>query len=264
MSISTLTKKQYAKLDRWIDFFNNNDNLYNIPYDPSWTILFAQLKSNPKFDILNNKLKKLIKQNNKIKIYPHPSHLFKAFSITPINDLKVVFIGQDPYFNHEVYENRYVPQAMGLSFSVPDDVKIPCSLSNIYLNLVKFGHLKRKPISGNLWFWAYQGCLMLNTALTVEDDSKNSHSKLWQWFTDCVINYISTYMKDIIFVIWGSKAYEKISLIDLDKHHTIISSHPSGLSANKPFKTYPSFMDEDHFGKINNILEILGHRKILW
>ena len=263
MSLSTLTKRQYAKLDRWNNFFDNSD-LYDIPYDPSWIILFAQLKSNPSFTKLNNKLKRLVKLNNKIKIYPHPSYVFKAFSITSLNDVKVVFIGQDPYFNHEVHKNRYVPQAMGLSFSVPHDIKIPSSLSNIYANLLKFGHIKKKPNTGNLWFWAYQGCLMLNTALTVEDGTQNSHSNLWQWFSDFIIKYISTHMKNIIFVIWGSKAYAKISLIDLDIHHTIISSHPSGLSANKPFKHYPPFMDVDHFGKINNILKELGCRKILW
>lgn len=264
MSVATLTKKQYAKLDRWNDFFNNNNSIYNIPYDPSWIILFSKLRSDPKFDNINNKLKQIINQNNRIKIYPHPSHIFKAFSITPADSVKVVIIGQDPYFNHEVYKNRYVPQAMGLSFSVPHDVKIPSSLSNIYLNLLKYRHIKQKPTSGNLWYWAFQGCLMLNAALTVEDGAKKSHTKLWRWFTDYVIEYISTYMNDIIFVLWGSDAYKKISLINLDKHHTIVSSHPSGLSANKPFKTYPAFMDEDHFGKINNILESTNRKKILW
>ena len=105
---------------------------------------------------------------------------------------------------------------------------------------------------------------MLNTALTVEDGSKKSHTNLWLWFTDYIIEYISTYMNDVIFVLWGGDAYKKISLIDLDKHHTIISSHPSGLSANRPFRTYPSFMDEDHFGKINEILVSTNRTKILW
>lgn len=263
MSISTLTKKQYSKEEKWYDFFKNN-SLHDIPYDPSWTILFAQLKSNPLFAKLNDSLKNAVMRDSKIKIYPHPSYTFKAFSITSAHDINVVFVGQDPYFNHELYKDTYVPQAMGLSFSVPHNMKIPSSLSNIYANLLKFGHIKQIPSSGNLWFWAAQGCLMLNTALTVEDNSKKSHSNIWQWFTDYVIEYISTYMTDIIFVLWGGDAYKKISLIDLDRHHTIISSHPSGLSANKPFREYPSFMEEDHFGKINNILSSTGRRKILW
>ena len=264
MSVITLTKKQYSKLDRWYDFFEKNNTLHNILYDPSWIIMFAQLKANPKFNKLNDKLKQETKRNNRIKIYPLPSHIFKAFSVTPANNVKVVIIGQDPYFNHEVYKNRYVPQAMGLSFSVPRGITIPSSLSNIFANLLKFGHIKQKPTSGNLWFWAVQGCLMLNTALTVEDGSKKSHTNLWLWFTDYIIEYISTYMNDVIFVLWGGDAYKKISLIDLDKHHTIISSHPSGLSANRPFRTYPSFMDEDHFGKINEILVSTNRTKILW
>lgn len=264
MSVAKLTKKKYSKLDRWINFFEKKQTLHDISYCPSWTILFSQLKANPKFNNINDKLKQEIERNHRIKIYPHPSHLFKAFSITSANNVKVVIIGQDPYFNHEVYKNRYVPQAMGLSFSVPQDIKIPSSLGNIYSNLLKFKHIKEKPTSGNLWFWAAQGCLMLNVALTVIDGKKKSHTNLWQWFTDYVIEYISTYMNDIIFVLWGGDAYKKISLIDLDKHHTIISSHPSGLSANKPFRTYPAFMNEDHFGKINEILESTNRTKIIW
>ena len=130
--------------------------------------------------------------------------------------------------------------------------------------MIKYGHLKEKPKSGNLWYWASQGCLMLNAALTVEDGTKESHIKLWEWMTDYVITYISQHMNGIIFILWGAYAYKKINLIDLDKHHAIISSHPSGLSANKPFQNYPAFMNEDHFGKINEILEKSNRNKILW
>ncbi len=261
---ANLTKEMYAYVERWNEFFDKGHNLNNIPYDSTWTIMFALIKKDKKFIKVNDKLKEVVKKNKHIKIYPLPSYVFKAFEITPADNVKVVFIGQDPYFNCEAHNGKYVPQAMGLSFSVPSGIKIPSSLENIFVNMIKFGHLKNKPISGNLWYWASQGCLMLNAALTVEDGTKESHIKLWEWMTDYVITYISQHMNGIIFVLWGSYAYKKINLIDLDKHHAIISSHPSGLSAHKPLQEHPAFMNQDHFGKINDILEKSNRTKILW
>lgn len=264
MSICTLTKKQYATEERWNDFYDSGKSILDCPYHLSWHILFAQLLSDPKFKKIDDKLKEYIQKNKHIKIYPFPRYLMTAFVITSAVDLKVVFLGQDPYYNCESYESTYVPQAMGLSFSVPHDIQIPSSLDNIYANLVKYGHIVEKPTSGNLWFWAAQGCLMLNTALTVEDDSKGSHLKLWEWFSNYVIEYISTYMNKIVFVLWGGHAYERINLIDQNLHHVIVSSHPSGLSANKPFKHYPAFMNQDHFGEINQYLKQQDKTPILW
>jgi uracil-DNA glycosylase len=225
-----LNKKKYSKSIDWKKYFKNND-LFNIPYDPSWTILFSKLHANEKFTKLNKKLKKITKENK--NIYPKPEYVFNTFMITRASEVKVVFIGQDPYFNTENYKNKQVPQAMGLSFSVPNDFEIPSSLKNIYRNLIKYKHIKKEQKdNGNLWFWGYQGCLMLNATLTIENGIKKSHTHLWEWFTN--------------------------------KHHTIISSHPSGLSANKPFRNYPPFMEQDHFGKINTILENSGKQKIIW
>ena len=262
--ISTLTKDHYAKLDNWCDYFNSGKDLMNVKYDLSWVIMFSKLMKNPKYARLNDKLKELVQKDNKLKIYPLPSHLMASFMITKASDLKVVFIGQDPYFNCEYSGTNYVPQAMGLSFSVPTGINIPSSLANIFRNMIKYGHLKKMPTDGNLWFWAAQGCLMLNAALTVEDGTKEAHLRMWEWFTDYVIQYISQNFDDIIFVLWGAYAYKKISMIDLDRHHTIVSSHPSGLSANKPFQDYPAFMNEDTFGKINNTLNRLGKTRIMW
>jgi uracil-DNA glycosylase len=264
MSVALLTKEKYADEERWYDFYNSGKSLDMIPFHSTWWQLFSILQKNPKFKKLNDKLKDIVLKNKYLKIYPFPAYVFKAFMITSAKDLKVVFIGQDPYFNCESIDTKHVPQAMGLSFSVPHDIKIPSSLDNIYANLVKFKHIKEKPTSGNLWFWAYQGCLMLNTALTVEDGAKESHMQLWQWFTDYVIEYISTYMDNVVFVLWGAHAYKKINLIDQDRHHVVISSHPSGLSANKPFQNYPAFMDKDHFGEINDYLKKKGKTYILW
>jgi uracil-DNA glycosylase len=117
---------------------------------------------------------------------------------------------------------------------------------------------------GNLEFWALQGCLMLNTALTVLRGKKFCHAKVWQWFTDKVIKYLSAHKDRIIFVLWGSPAYSKINLIDQDKHEVIISSHPSGLSCNKPMKEYPPFDDVDHFGDINKLFRKWGEPEIIW
>lgn len=265
MKIANLTKYTYAKNDDWREFFKYK-SINDIIYDPSWTLLFATIKNDKKFDKKFDKIDAVLKNKikNNIKIYPLPKYVFSAFLITPADNVKVVFLGQDPYINNEFIDNKYVPQAMGLSFSVPHGTAIPPSLNNIYSNLLKFGHIKKRPISGNLWYWAEQGCLMLNAALTVEHKTPKSHSDLWEWMTDYVIKYISKYMNNIIFVMWGGDAYKKISLIDLNRHHTIISSHPSPLSVNKKFKKYPAFIDEDHFGKINLILRKNGQREILW
>jgi len=275
MSIVSLTKKNYQTDERWDEFFENGKSLYSlIHYHPDWTPMFANIKNDKKFKELNQKLKKIVAANKRIKIFPFPNHVFAAFNITKASSVKVVFIGQDPYFHciepetdryvMDAKNNRYIPEAMGLSFSVPHGIKIPSSLENIFNNQIKYGHIRKKPETGNLWYWAAQGCLMLNAALTVEDQTKEAHIKMWEWATDYVINYISEYMSGIIFVLWGAYAYKKIELINLDKHHTIISSHPSGFSAHKKFQNFPAFMDEDHFGKINKILSKSNRSKILW
>ena len=262
--MSLLDKTQYARTQRWYEFYNSGKDLKSLPYHLSWYVMFTKLISDPKFKITDDKLKDIIKKNKHIKIFPLPTYVMNAFMMTPANDLKVVFIGQDPYFNYEILESKYVPLAMGLSFSVPHGVAIPSSLNNIYDNAIKYKHMKKKPLSGNLWYWAVQGCLLLNTALTVEDGSKESHIKLWDWFTNYVIRYISDNMNNIVFVLWGKYAYGKINLIDIKKHYAIVSSHPSGLSANKPMLHYPAFMNEDHFGKINKYLISKGKTPIMW
>lgn len=254
MNIVSLSKDNYDKL-KWKEFYDNKMTIEKLPYNLTWIIMFSNIFAKHDFVKINDKLKKTRKN-----IFPHPRYLFSAFMITPADRVKVVFIGQDPYFNSE----NNIPQAMGLSFSVPHGIKIPSSLDNIYSNLIKYGHITKKPKSGNLWYWASQGCLMLNTSLTVEEGDKESHTKIWEGVTDYIIKYISDHMNNIVFVLWGGHAYKKINLIDLDKHHTIISSHPSGLSANKPFREYPAFMNEDHFGKINKYLEKVGKSSIMW
>jgi uracil-DNA glycosylase len=246
-----LTKKSYSKKTIW----NTDYDISISPIDISWNELFTELFNDKKINIIKNKLKKYLESNDPLLLYPKPNYIFKAFCMVPLNETRVVFIGQDPYFNNEIYKDRITPQAYGLSFSVPIGFEIPSSLKNIYNNLLKYGHIKEMPDNGCLDYWAYQGCLMLNTSLTVIDGEKNCHSNEWRWFTDKIIEEISNKLTNIVFVLWGGEAYKKIELIDLDKHKAIISSHPSGLSANKEFKSYPAFVDQDHFGLINSYLE---------
>ena len=198
-SIVFMTKENYHVNLNWYEFFSVGLLLKNIPYDESWAALFSLIKNDQKFKDTENKLRGLVAINRSIKIYPKPNYIFRAFTATPADEIKVVILGQDPYFNCESYQGSTVPQATGLSFSVPLDMKIPSSLDNIYKNLIKYGHLREKPSNGNLWFWAMQGCLMLNTSLTVEDGKKKSHTMIWEWMTNQIIRYISDHMDGIIF-----------------------------------------------------------------
>jgi uracil-DNA glycosylase len=266
VEICNLDKKIYGEAENWEEFLNAHNTLDSIPYDLSWIVMFSQLRKRNKYFQIINDLRDELKESKHVRIYPKPRYLYSAFLACPASELKVVFLGQDPYFKSEKdYDNGvWVPQAMGMSFSVADDFDVPSSLQNIYRNLINNEHIDEMPRTGNLWYWAVQGCLMLNTALTVKHDDKRSHSRMWQWMTDEIITYISTHFDDIIFVLWGGDAYKKINLIDQDKHHAIISSHPSGLSAHKSFRTFPAFNDFDHFGEINRILRESGKKEIIW
>ena len=246
-----LTKKSYSKKHTW----SINDDITKIPLDESWDKIFQNLFSDKRFQIIINKLHKYIEIHNSELLYPKPNYLFKTFCMCPLQEVKVVFIGQDPYFNNEKYKDKITPQAYGLSFSVPIGFEIPSSLKNIYNNLKKYGHIKKIPNHGCLDYWAFQGCLMLNASLTVIDGEKNCHALEWKWFTDKIIEEISNKCNKVVFVLWGGEAYKKIDLIDLDKHKVVISSHPSGLSANKEFKSYPAFVNQDHFGSINSYID---------
>lgn len=246
------------KYKSWKEKFPDGNVILEPDINSTWIPLFHDLICDKRFSNIEKKLTELVKKG--VKIYPYPDLVFFTFKITQLDKLKVVIIGQDPYFHSE----KGIPQAMGLSFSVPLNINIPSSLENIFKNMVKFGHLSSFPKHGNLEFLAYQGCLFLNTALTVTDGEKNSHALIWKWFTDEIIKRISSEMKNIIFVLWGGPALEKLQLIDINKHNVIISSHPSGLSFSKPLKEYPAFKDRDHFGEINKLLKKYGKQEIIY
>ena len=257
---SFLTQKLYKQYPSWNDKYPNNEvDLTDVSFHSSWKPMFKTLFSDPKFVLIEDGLSNELKNSDgNLSMYPLPDFVFHAFRLTTFDKVKVVIIGQDPYFNKG--------EAMGLSFSVPFGATVPSSLKNIYLNMWKNKNIKSVPQFGNLEFWAQQGCLMLNTSLTVldGDKNKNCHQNLWKWFTDKIIRYISEKGDKIVFVLWGGNALEKLSLIDLDKHDVVVSSHPSGLSCNKSLKSYPSFDSFDHFGEINSILRKWGKEEILW
>lgn len=150
--------------------------------------------------------------------YPSKERIFNAFNLCPFDKVRVVVLGQDPYYNG---------QAMGLSFSVPDEVKLPPSLRKIYKEIGE-DLCKPKPESGDLTRWAEQGVLLLNTTLTVRAGTANSHKDLgWQEFTDAVIKALSEHREHIVFMLWGNDAKEKKRLIDTERHHIIESYHPA-------------------------------------
>lgn len=242
-----------------------NVNLIKLKVDNTWRDTVKSKKNKEHLTEINKYLSKcLTKTDGKARIYPYPDLIFKAFNTTPLDAVKVVILGQDPYHDSMCKNGKTIPQAMGLSFSVPIGFPIPSSLNNIYENLLKYKHIVFKPKHGNLVGWAYQGCMMLNTSLTVAHNCPNSHSDRWEEFTDDIIQHLSTTCEHIVFVLWGGNALKKLQLIDKSKHKTIISSHPSGLSYNKKLQTYPAFCEFDHFGAINKYLENHGKVPIMW
>ncbi len=184
------------------------------------------------------------------QVFPPADDIFNAFHITPLNEVKVVIIGQDPYHN--------IGQAHGLCFSVKPDVEIPPSLVNIYKELHDdLGCYI--PNNGYLVKWAKQGVLMLNTVLTVRAHMANSHQgKGWEKFTDAAIRALDTQDRPIVFILWGKPAQSKRSMLH-NPHHLILEApHPSPLSA------YRGFFGSRPFSKTNNFLQKNGIKPIDW
>jgi len=184
-------------------------------------------------------------------VYPPGSLIFNAFDQTPFEQLKVVVIGQDPYHGPG--------QAHGLSFSVPEGVKPPPSLQNMFKELRSDLGIQMPTDYGNLTQWAKQGVLLLNASLTVRANQPNSHARIgWMEFTDAVIKTISAKKSNVVFLLWGRFAQEKQPLIDETKHYVLKAAHPSPLSADK------GFFGCRHFSKTNAILVKHGKDPIDW
>ncbi len=191
-------------------------------------------------DFINNAYKKET-------VYPIKSNILRALSLTEYESVKVVILGQDPYHG--------VGEANGLSFSVNDGIKLPPSLKNIYKEL--YNDLGIVKTSGDLSNWAKQGVLLLNSVLTVKKDTPLSHSKIgWQIFTDAIIEKINEKDTPVVFILWGSYARSKKSLITNKKHLIIESAHPSPFSANYGFFNSKPFSRTNEFLKKNNLKEI--------
>ena len=183
-------------------------------------------------------------------VYPPYGEIFNAFKLTPLDNVKVVILGQDPY--HEV------GQAHGLAFSTPDGRPIPRSLKNIFKE-INAEYDYPIPESGCLEKWARQGVFLLNTVLTVEDGNANSHSKCgWQTFTDNVIKTLNDQSQPIVFMLWGKQAEKKKELITNENHLVLVTSHPSPFSARR------GFLGCNHFRLANEYLKDNGQKEIDW
>ena len=183
------------------------------------------------------------------RIYPPGNQIFNAFELTPVENLKVVILGQDPYHGPG--------QAHGLSFSVPEGIPAPPSLKNIFKEIETDLGIR---MSGrtNLEKWAQQGVLLLNAVLTVQAGAAASHSRIgWQEFTDAVIRYISDNCDGVVFMLWGNFARGKKELIDSSRHYVLEAAHPSPLARG-------AFFGCRHFSKTNEILVSQGKAPIDW
>lgn len=184
-------------------------------------------------------------------IYPPQEDVFNAFRSTEFSQVKVVILGQDPYHGPN--------QAHGLSFSVRPGIPAPPSLVNIYKELATDIPGFVRPNHGYLQSWADQGVLLLNTVLTVEAGKAHSHAKLgWETFTDKVIENLNAHREGVVFMLWGSHAQKKGSIIDAARHHVLKAPHPSPLSAHR------GFLGCQHFSTANQLLEEQGLSPIDW
>lgn len=189
------------------------------------------------------------KKKSGIEIYPSNENILRAFYTTEFNDVKVVILGQDPYFNKG--------QAHGLAFSVPDDCKLPPSLRNIYKELESDLGIVRT--GGCLDDLAQQGVLLLNTTLTVDAGAPDSHKYLgWRKFTKEVIQTLNDEREHLVFILWGSNAQAFATYIDPDRHLVLMSPHPSPLSA------YRGFFGSKPFSKTNSYLKLNKIKEISW
>lgn len=184
------------------------------------------------------------------QIYPPAEDVFTALELTPLSDVRVFLLGQDPYPGPG--------QAHGLSFSVRPGVKPPASLRNIFREYESDLGLPQ-PKSGSLVRWAERGVLLLNAVLTVRAGEPNSHrNKGWEPFTDAVIRAVSTRSERVVFLLWGAYAQKKVGLIDVSRHAIVASVHPSPLSARN------GFFGSRPFSKVNDALEDAGLDPIDW
>ncbi len=214
-----------------------------------WKIIFQKEKKKKYFIKIINFLKNEYKK--KKIIFPKKKNIFEIFKLIKFNNIKVVILGQDPYYGENM--------AHGLAFSILPNNKLPKSIINIYKELqYEFKDFK-KPSNGYLINWVKQGVFLFNTILTVEKNKSCSHKNIgWEIFSDNIIKYINFYLKNIVFMLWGKHAQKKKKIINNKKHLILTCSHPSPLSAEK------SFFGCNHFKKANIYLKKKNKIPIIW
>ncbi len=218
----------------------------NYKVNNNWDII---LKDEYEKEYFKNLLNYINEEYNNKTVYPLKENIFKALEYTDYNDIKVVILGQDPYHGEG--------EAQGLSFSIPNDIRITPSLRNIFKELKNDLNIERT--NTDLSDWAKQGILLLNAILTVCKDTPLSHKdKGWEIFTDEIIKKINEREEPVVFILWGNYARSKKKLITNKNHYIIESAHPSPLSASR------GFFDSKPFSKTNNILISINKESIRW
>lgn len=224
---------------------NNEGSTVNI--EPSW---YGQLESEFRSKEFRSLKIFLQKEKSSQTVYPNGKDIFKAFELTPFDNVKVVVLGQDPYHGPD--------QAHGLCFSVKKGIQIPPSLRNIFKEMVNEFEMNA-PHHGDLSYLAEQGVLLLNATLTVRAHEAGSHQgKGWERFTDSAIKALNDEREGLIFLLWGRFAQMKADLIDPLKHYVLKAPHPSPLSASR------GFFGCGHFKEANDILKASGKTPIKW
>lgn len=212
-----------------------------------WRSVILEYIDNNK-EYWNNLENELEKQKEKfdgfLEIYPKPENIFQCFNYFNPEDTQVVILGQDPYHGPN--------QAIGISFGVNNNSKNPPSLKNIEKELLN--DVQKYLTDSTLEKWEKQGVLMLNAALTVVQSVPSSHMKLWMPFTKFIIDYINKHCNNVVFVAWGGFAFQKMCDVNQTTNHLIVSSHPSPLSYNRTFRSYPAFKHSKPFSKINSYI----------
>lgn len=219
----------------------------DVRLDPSWKELLADEFTKSYFKELTDFVRQAYRAS---VVYPAPANIFRALDLCPVDRVRVVILGQDPYHGPR--------QAHGLSFSVSEGVRPPPSLQNIFKELqADLG--MAPPVSGDLTKWEAQGVLLLNASLTVEAGKPASHQrKGWETFTDAVIRRLADTREGLVFILWGKFAQQKAEFIDASKHLILKAAHPS------PYSAANGFFGSKPFSKTNAYLTRRGHAPVDW
>ena len=221
----------------------------DVQIDPSWAALLEGEFQQPYMQQLSGFLRQ--EKNQGKRIYPAGPDIFAAFNVTPVDRVRVVILGQDPYHG--------VDQAHGLCFSVKEGIALPPSLRNIFQEICDDLSVNLQTDSGLLHGWAEQGVLLLNSVLTVEHGRAGSHQgKGWETFTDTVVHKLAATRDNLVFLLWGSYAQKKGAGVDLSKHCVLKAPHPSPLSAHR------GFFGCKHFSQANTYLRQFDQPEVDW